>query len=71
MTVGLFLIVLGVVAILAHKSLARQTLEYNSELFRTKLGPRVAIFANWLYITIGIIMMIAGLLAAFGIVATK
>lgn len=71
MVVGIFLIALGLIAVFAHKSLARQTLAYTGELYKTKLGSRVATFARYLYIFIGLIMCTLGLLALLGVVPTK
>ncbi len=71
MITGSFLAILGLIAIVAHKGLARLTVQYDSELFRTKLGPRILNFANWLYVAIGVIMIIGGILAMLNVVPTK
>lgn len=71
MITGVFLTIIGFIAIVSRKALAEMTVEYNSKLFKTKLGKSVTTQSQWMILIIGLLMVLLGVLAMSGIVPTK
>ncbi len=71
MVTGVLLIVFGLLVILTHKPLAKMSVEYSSELYHIKLGPRAKRFADLLAIFVGLVMAIMGVFAATGTISTR
>lgn len=63
-----FVTIVGIAAILGHKSFADLTVNYYSDLYRKKLGSNMLRFANRGILTIGILMTVVGTMGILNIV---
>jgi hypothetical protein len=72
MILGVTITVIGLVAVIFHKTLAQLSVNYQNEtvgrILKQKLGHSTAKFGELLFIALGITFTLVGLLATFDII---